>query len=459
VNSERQAVRKIDDTMKGRQLRGQSRWFDELARIGAVAVSLVLALVLVGCDPNEKYYLREGIGTKIYTAETASVTELQNIYLDYLCLQSNSYIGANAPGCPQFVPASDWPLIVQAGLNDIDTRCDSYLAWLDQKKREAPAVLAEIGAIRFAVDALTNPNIAGVSAVGLAAISAAFGLATNTVNNFNMLLLQVDHTTVQNVVIPNRRIFREDLLKLSSSINNKPAAVHTLRSYLSICMPMTIAANINSTVTVFQQTGSVGSNVIPPTLVKAFTPATVVQKPDRPPVVTDPDAAPFFAEKDLSKAETDFTLGGLCIDKNTTTGLSRKQLIKTLVNIFEMVPPDTDNPIKADGVISQSERRLINKQPDCNAAMNYFEKVVLANTQSDAKAKNSADALAAVIEMLKRAPGGNTLAGSPGLDSTDLRNTIRSVRITNGLLDDVPSSMTTQITSTFINGLKAKLKK
>jgi hypothetical protein len=451
-------VRKIDDAMRRQQPRGR-RWSGDLARIGAVAASLVLALVLVGCDPNEKFYLREGIGTNLYTAETVSVADLQNIYLDYLCLQANPYIGANAPGCPQFVPPKDWPLIVQAGLNDIDTRCDSYLAWLDQKKREAPAVLAEIGAIRFAVDALTNPNIAGVSAVGLAAISAAFGLATNTVNNFNTLLLQVDHTTVQNVVIPNRHIFREDLLKVLSAIDNKPAAIHTLRSYLSICMPMTIAANINSTVTLFQQTGSVPGTIMPPTLGSAFTPATVVQKPIRAAVVIDPEAAPFFAEKDLSKAETDFTLGGLCLNKNTTTTkLTRKDLIQALVKIFETTPPDAENPIKADGIISRSERLAINKQPDCDGAMNFFEKLVFANTQSDQKEKNSAAALAGFIDILKQAPGGSALAGSPTLDNPELRKLIRSVRMATGLLSDVPSDMSTQLTATFVNDLKSKLK-
>ena len=146
--------------------------------------------------------------------ETASATELQNIYLDYLCRQSVSSIGADAPGCAQVVPPNAWPVIVQAGLNDIDARCDLYLAWLDAKRRENTAILTEISAVRFAVDALTNPNITGVSGVGLAAISAAFGLATSTVNNFNSLLLQVDQTTVQTVVTGNRRVFREDLVRL-----------------------------------------------------------------------------------------------------------------------------------------------------------------------------------------------------------------------------------------------------
>ena len=133
-------------------------------------------------------------------------------------------------------------------MNDIDQRCDAYLSWLDQKKRETAGVLTEIAAVRVAVDAVTNPAIAtGISPLGLAAIAAAFGLATSTFNNINSLLLQVDHTTVQSVVFANRRDFREQVRRLA--IENKPMVVHTLRSYLQICMPMTIAAVPNRSLT------------------------------------------------------------------------------------------------------------------------------------------------------------------------------------------------------------------
>ena len=108
-------------------------------RAGIVAGCTALALLVAGCDPNERNYFRNGIGTQLYTAETASATEFQNIYLDYLCRQSVSSIGADAPSCAQVVPPNAWPVIVQAGLNDIDTRCDSYLAWLDAKRRENTA--------------------------------------------------------------------------------------------------------------------------------------------------------------------------------------------------------------------------------------------------------------------------------------------------------------------------------
>ena len=101
--------------------------WERAMRAWVIAGCIALGLLVTGCDPNERNYFREGIGTQLYTAETASATELQNIYLDYLCRQSNPIVGADAPSCAQqVVPANVWPIIVQAGLNDIDARCDSY---------------------------------------------------------------------------------------------------------------------------------------------------------------------------------------------------------------------------------------------------------------------------------------------------------------------------------------------
>jgi hypothetical protein len=429
-----------------------------MRKLCVTTACLVLAFAVSGCDPNDRGYFREGIGTDLYTTSSLEVADLQNIYLDALCRQSLSYVGPGVPSCSGGqLPATAWPLIVQAGMNDIDVRCDSYLSWLDQRKRDNAAILSEIGAVRVAVDALTNPAVAtGISPIALASVAAAFGLATNTLSNVNSLLLQVDHTTVQSVVFVNRREFREKMLKLA--VSNKPMVIHALRSYLEICMPMTISANINSTVTVFQQSGVMERQPLVSTSTIAgvpFTPASVTQNPPRlPRVPPDADVAPFFAESDnLSRAETEFTLDGLCINNNTGTGLSRKSLIKNLVAIYEATP-NPDNPPTPDGIISRNERLVINKQPNCNAAKNYFEKVTFANTQSTAKTKNSADNLAIFITgLLNHSPAGGELAGTTPLDSQGLRDKIRAVRTDLGLTD-VPSQFNDQATAALIEKLK-----
>jgi hypothetical protein len=416
--------------------------WERTMRAGIVAGCTALALLVAGCDPNERNYFRNGIGTQLYTAETASVTEFQNIYLDYLCRQSVSSIGADAPGCAQIVQANAWPIIVQAGLNDIDARCDSYLAWLDQKRRENAAILAEISAVRFAVDALTNPNIAGVSGVGLAAISAAFGLATGTVNNFNSLLLQVDHTTVQTVVTGNRRAFRQDLLRFSSSIDNKPAAIHTLRSYLSICMPMTIAANINSTVTVFKQTGvAPGAGPMLPTVAAPFTPRErFVERPSPPidRVKTVPGAETIIdgypANRLIYTPEViDNILVGLCAPQSELTQITG--ITKALLNIWEQT--DTQNSTLDGKIGSDRERRAIIALTPCpTGTLNAFERRTFA-TGPD---------VALLVTLLNKVPLSGELPAAATL--SDSRSRIALVRRScfAGKLSKLPDSMNAQVT-------------
>ncbi|WP_108512073.1 hypothetical protein [Bradyrhizobium algeriense] len=416
--------------------------WERAMRAGIVAGCVALAVLLSGCDPNDRNYFRGGIGTQLYTAETASATEFQNIYLDYLCRQSISSIGADAPGCAQVVPANAWPVIVQAGLNDIDARCDSYLAWLDQKRRENAAILAEISAVRFAVDALTNPNIAGVSGVGLAAISAAFGLATSTVNNFNSLLLQVDHTTVQTVVIGNRHAFRQDLLRFSSSIDNKPLAIHTMRTYLSICMPMTIAANINSTVTVFKQTGiAPGAGPVLPTVGVPFTPRErfVERKPpDVDRVKTVPGAETIIDGYPANRLTytpevIDNILVGLCAPQSELTQITG--ITKALLNIWEQT--DTQNS-KLDGKIgSDRERRAIIALTPCpTGTLNAFERRTFV-TGPD---------VALLVTLLNKVPLSGELPAAATL--SDSRNRIALVRRScfAGKLSKLPDSMNSQVT-------------
>jgi hypothetical protein len=147
--------------------------------------------------------------------------------------------------------------IVQAGLNDVDRRCDGYLAWLDDRRRTNNAVLKEIGDITVASQAIMR--VAGVGPNPITLAGLAFGLASNTFTNINSrLLLEVDKTTVQTLVLRRRGEFRLDLKNKKITFTDRPNAIYALRQYLTICTPFAIETDINSTITVFQQTGAAG---------------------------------------------------------------------------------------------------------------------------------------------------------------------------------------------------------
>jgi hypothetical protein len=223
-------------------------------RAGIVAGCIALAVLVSGCDTTDSRYFRYGIGTDLYSDDIVQTTQFQDIYLTELCRQALPVLSSSEGQCLSGVAGSNgWNLIVQAGFNDVDRRCDSYLAWLDDRRRTNNAVLKELGDVTVASQAIMN--VAGVSANPITLVGLAFGLAANTFTNVNSrLLLEVDKTTVQTLVLRRRDDYR---LRLRSiNVDNRPAAIHALRSYLNICTPFAIETDINSTITVFQVGGA-----------------------------------------------------------------------------------------------------------------------------------------------------------------------------------------------------------
>jgi hypothetical protein len=229
-------------------------WGRAMRGVGVVAGCVALAVLVSGCDTTDSRYFRYGIGTDLYSDDIVQTTQFQDIYLTELCRQALPVLSTSESQCLNGVPGSNgWNLLVQAGLNDVDRRCDSYLAWLDDRRRTNNAVLKELGDVTVASQAIMN--VAGVSANPITLVGLAFGLAANTFTNVNSrLLLEVDKTTVQTLVLRRRNEFRLDVSR--KNITDRPTAVHALRLYLTICTPFTIETDINSTVTVFQQAGA-----------------------------------------------------------------------------------------------------------------------------------------------------------------------------------------------------------
>jgi hypothetical protein len=256
-----------------------------------VASCVALALLVSGCDTTDSRYFRYGIGTDLYSDDIVQTTQYQDIYLTELCRQALPVLASAEGQCLNTsLGPNDWNLLVQAGLNDVDRRCDSYLAWLDDRRRTNNAVLKELGDVTVASQAIMN--VAGVSANPITLVGLAFGLAANTFTNVNSrLLLEVDKTTVQTLVLRRRSDYRVGLQSIR--VENRPAAVHALRSYLNICTPFTIETDINSTITVFQQAGAGALGNKPP-LVGPGTIGTRIPTPraDRPIQVTTGPARP-----------------------------------------------------------------------------------------------------------------------------------------------------------------------
>ena len=217
-------------------------------RAGIVAWCVGLALLLSGCYYSaEEKLIQEGIGTELAPADMAETTRRLEIYLSYLCVQAGGIkvvdeTSDTIVSCDMSKYGNaQWPALVGAGFNDIDRRCDSYLAWLAARRRDRNAILSEIHDTRTFAEALLYTT--GVSAAPITIIGLAFGLASNSFTNYySRLLFEIEKSTVSLLFREKRLQYRETL---NVAIANQPDAVHVLREYLLICTPFYIEDLVN----------------------------------------------------------------------------------------------------------------------------------------------------------------------------------------------------------------------
>jgi len=420
---------------------------------GIVAGCIALALLVSGCDTTDSRYFRYGIGTDLYSEDIVQTTQFQDIYLTELCRQALPLLSTSESDCLNSrLGQNEWDLIVQAGLNDVDRRCDSYLAWLDDRRRTNNAVLKELGDIAVASQAIMRVSGVGANPITLAGL--AFGLAANTFTNVNSrLLLEVDKTTVQTLVLRRRSDYRLQLQDVR--VVNKPGVVHALRSYLNICTPFTIETDINATITVFQQAGSAaldrkGPLVSPMTAGAPLRATQTIVEPKRPDIVPNPFPA-LFDEK-LSKTEAERVLNGLCFNKNAPTGQGDQVLASALIRVYQ-----EDQKFALGAKLTRTDRETITKQTDCGVAQNYYERKTFANTTSAQATRISAAALPAFIKLLNRSKVGGQIDTTMSLSAA--RQKIEAVRtdplVAAKLTFELPKELKNQATPDLPDALKS----
>jgi|SRR5947209_4105476 len=223
--------------------------------IFGILMSGALATLVAGCNFLTDYrYYHDGIGSELLGAESVAASANLDAYVGLLCLQAGLPRVINADGtvfCAIDNSSSSWALVVQAGMNDIDGRCDAYLGWLDDKRRSNEPFLKQLAATSAATLGILDATSAGVKAITITGI--AFGLAANTFTNVNARILSLEQSTVQVVVIDSQQKYR--LNNLPSTVDSRPAAIHYLRNYLRICLPFSIETAVNNTVAVFHRAG------------------------------------------------------------------------------------------------------------------------------------------------------------------------------------------------------------
>jgi hypothetical protein len=201
--------------------------------------------------------------------------------------------------------------------------------------------------------------------------SAALGLGKNTFTNITSRLLTLaDSATVQSVVIGEQTRYRMEILRVT--INNQPAAIHALRSYLRICMPFTIEAKINSTATIYQQAGAAALDAQPP-LISAQTVGSLAVRdfnkplPPQPPKPTYADTRVGKVEEEMRPRYIESIQSALCVVPDGKLGAapvgsragSGSETRKAIQNYLAAL--DSKSPTAVTGIVEADELRKLGR--------------------------------------------------------------------------------------------------
>jgi hypothetical protein len=346
-------------------------------------VACVAALATAACDPMSDQFFSEGAGFDLNSGQLAQATQLQDEYVYYICRQAG---GSNlettaGPSCS----GASWTAFTEAGMNDIDQRCDAYLGWLDAQRRDRTPVLSQIAAMGAATAGIMGVTGVGTHAIAIAA--TAFGLAGTSYANWNSrLLLDVDHSTVQTVVYTRQQQYRK--ANAGVIVPDRAAAIYLLRGYLRICMPITIETDINTTVALVQR-GALEAAAQSPILrsipTTPFTPRMPVAGGVRPVGTENKDFNLILTAYDPSVDTVEnlhAPLRALCATEaqiNNIRGNVSK--LQHLIRLYQFVdtykPGDTSLSPDVTGMLTRTQiKRLRGISSPCNltaSAENIYE--------------------------------------------------------------------------------------
>jgi hypothetical protein len=367
------------------------RWLFS-CRILALTGALFASIVATGCNlENDARFINEGVGTNLYSTDVQRQDRIQRLYYGYLCGQANLPLAGTSPeGLPvcnfDVFATLHWNTLVQAGMNDIDTRCDAYLAWYDSRKRSQQAVTSQINTTARLVNAILLATTPTAATIGV--VAEAFGFAQATVNNYHSrLLYEIDTSTLQALVLGNQRTFREGIAELK--FQTKPAVEHALRSYLRICMPFSIETEVNNVLTVVKRSGEAPPPLIGTDTVEAAVDATkprsaeqrvtVVRVTPPPPIVETTETKKIFAIGGYDESDLMTLQRALCVptDELGTVG-PRTRVAYAIFETYAAGQPS----IKKDGMVSsRNEYARAIKFGNCDRGQfrNIFEAEQLAS--------------------------------------------------------------------------------
>ncbi|NKL74273.1 hypothetical protein GFM09_34605 [Rhizobium leguminosarum bv. viciae] len=315
---------------------------------------------------------------------TIAATDELDSYFGEICRQADLPVSGSRPLRCQTAGFDElaWHSMVKAGLNDVDHRCDLYLAWLENKRSEKPFVDASLTSV-----GATAAGVLGIAAQGSAAleyVGLALGLTSQIYNAYyTRALLGIEPSTIKLTVEGRRLAFRNEFV--DARYREKSDVVYVLRSYLKLCTPQTITMDVNA----FARSAATG--VEPPQYqnlllerramdtVRPVTAPALVVKPITAPTVS-PSVRQTFTGVGYSEAQLDHVREALCVHSADPTNAKTMAAVKMWEDqVYEDEPTDALH----NGRVDDQEFNGINMQmglrdlKGCSTRWHNFEERAL----------------------------------------------------------------------------------
>lgn len=327
-------------------------------KLSGVILLIPILLAAASCQNGRQNYLTNGIGSELSAPNLPNTESLQDRYFAYLCRQASDSIVAPGSTCS----VSDWNLIAYQGMNDIDRRCDSYLQWLDNRRRSQQPWLSQIGDTAAATSFILTQTDVGTKAISI--VGQAFQLLTKSIENYHSrLLLEVESSTVNSIVLQGRTDFREYLRDKKISFRNKPEVEHALRSYIRLCLPFAIESKINnySTLGANGQSPDKGGTLGDlPVLQSATDSLPQVKNPPNPRNAKTP------TEANLTSDQVRTIQKALCVEVDGAWGAATRAAVVEFYNgVGDPRPHIAQKGLMGDDLVKL--REAMRASPQCNA--------------------------------------------------------------------------------------------
>ncbi|CDX15177.1 exported hypothetical protein [Mesorhizobium sp. ORS 3324] len=133
--------------------------------------------------------------------------------------------------------------LTEAGFNYIDDRCTEYFSELFYLNRRREAAKAGLSAFSQTTNAILAAS--GASTLSMAAVTQAFGLASNLTDiAAGTYLYQLPPATTLTFVRKLQGAYRDAVAAKASQINSPTTSYHLIQDYLSLCLPPVIEAKL-----------------------------------------------------------------------------------------------------------------------------------------------------------------------------------------------------------------------